>query len=223
MEIIVALDADFQKSKKIVCGLGSLIQWYKVGPMLFMENPSIIEKLKFLKKKVMLDFKFFDIPNTVYNSVKQVSEMGADKITIHLMGGKDMVLAAKQATDSEIIGVSVLTSMDDTDLTSIGINAPCDQQVDRLISLGVETGIDGIVCSAHETRSIKNKYNIQTINPGIRLTNNQDQKRVCTPVGASETGTDYIVMGRPIIDTVDPVKTVKRIYRDLGIVDEPVV
>jgi len=211
--IIVALDFDrFEVAVSLVDVLKDAV-FYKVGLQAFMKyGPKILELLKERKKKVFLDLKFKDIPNTVFWAVKSSMIYDPRFLSIHLSGGREMikkaVLASQDSTDMKILGVSVLTSFSDEDLSETGIKMKTDDAVVKLCSLGVEAGLDSFVCSPMEIKPLREKFRgqIRLVTPGIRphWAAKGDQKRVFTPRMAIEAGADYLVIGRPITASKDP-------------------
>ncbi|MDD5618282.1 MAG: orotidine-5'-phosphate decarboxylase [Candidatus Omnitrophica bacterium] len=213
-KIIVALDVDREsKAKKLVNLLSRHVKIFKVGSILFTQSgPSII---KYVQKKncgVFLDLKFFDISNTVANAVRQAVRLKVKMLTLHISGGDKMLESAVAAAKDEskrlnikkplLIGVTVLTSKDAK-----------PKEVLHLAKLGLSCGLDGVVCSANEAamlrRKIKQKFIIVT--PGIRQKDakRDDQKRTATAKEALRAGSNYLVVGRPIVKAEDPVKAVK--------------
>ena len=212
MEIIAALDFDdINKAKELVKKVGSNIFYYKVGLELFVSSgPSIIDWLKSENKKVFLDLKFHDIPNTASRAVSAAANYGADIINIHTQGGKQMMQKCVEELQNEcsrknlakplLIGVTVLTSLDDNHLIEYSINDfSAAGYVLKLAGFAKECGLDGVVSSAKETKIIKENLGSDfiTVTIGIRhagadITN---QKRVVTPKDALHLGSDYIVIG----------------------------
>jgi orotidine-5'-phosphate decarboxylase len=177
--------------------------------------------LKDMGKQIFLDLKLHDIPNTAAQALKSCMRHGADIVNIHTQGGTEMMRACRKAVDEYegvkplLIGVTILTSLDDNHLQAYGINESAKDYVIKLAGLAQDAGLDGVVSSAQEAALIKEecgKYFL-TITPGIRLPENNvgDQKRVVTPIDAAKGGSDYIVVGRPITESVDPRGTVQKI------------
>lgn len=225
-QLIVALDvADAKSAQKIVHRLGKEVLFYKVGMRLFtQEGPHFISWLKKKNKKVFLDLKFHDIPNTVAQAVESATKLGVDLLTVHAAGGAEMLqAAAKAARESskklkkkrpKIFAVTVLTSIDD--LSFMGIQKKISDQVLNLAKLSSEAGIDGVVCSPEEIRMIKKKFGkkLKVLSPGIRFGQNSkdDQKRIATPQKALADGADYLVMGRPVLLAENPKGLVQQIF-----------
>ena len=171
----------------------------KVGLQLFIsEGPKVLDFLSQRGFEIFLDLKLHDIPNTVRKSVEEISQYNVKLTTIHLQGGRDMIQAANQVKgDTKILGVSLLTSLDDSDTREL-YNNDFEKQFNNLINLATETKVDGIVCSSQELELISDPSLIKVV-PGIRnQESSDDQKRVMTSSEAYSNGADYIVVGRPI-------------------------
>jgi len=211
--IIVALDFDrFEVAKSLVETLKEAV-FYKVGLQAYLKyGPEILKLLKEKKKKVFLDLKFKDIPNTVFWAVKSSMMYDPRFVSIHLSGGSEMikkaVLASKDSLDMKILGVSVLTSFSDKDLAETGVKMTTEDAVIQLCSMGLESGLDSFVCSPLEIKPLREKFRgqVRLVTPGIRphWAAKGDQKRVFTPKMAMEAGADYLVIGRPITASKDP-------------------
>jgi orotidine-5'-phosphate decarboxylase len=223
-KIIVALDvATKEKALGLVEQLRDHISFFKIGLQLYTaEGPEIVRAVLSTSAKVWLDLKLHDIPNTVAKAVESASRLGVQMLTIHLSGGSEMIRAATAARANNIwiLGVTVLTSATEQTLREIGIAAKVDDQVLRLSKLGVEAGIDGIVASPHEIKSLRAKFGnkIKIVVPGIRPSSAEagDQKRTMTPRGAIDAGADYLVIGRPIIAHPRPREVTVEILQKLG-------
>jgi orotidine-5'-phosphate decarboxylase len=213
MELIVALDFPaVGEALSLVDAVGDACEWYKVGKQLFTScGPQVVRELKARGKKVFLDMKFHDIPNTVSGAVRAAAAIGADLCNVHASGGPAMLRAAAEAAhDSGIacIAVTVLTSLDAAELSAVGIACSPAEQVGRLAKLTRECGLEGVVCSALELPVIRELCgrDFLTVVPGIRPAGaaQDDQKRVMTPRMAAAAGADFIVVGRPITKASDP-------------------
>lgn len=220
-EIIVALDFNNSESaKQIVDRTGDAVTWYKVGLELFVaDGRSIIEYLKKKEKKIFLDLKFHDIPNTVLSAVLASLQYETDMVNMHTQGGYDMMASVTQKVTEHcvqknirkplLIGVTLLTSLDDGYLRAMNLGFNSSREyVLHLAELAKGSGLDGVVSSAIETPFIKQALgsSFLTVTPGIRPAEASldDQKRVVTPKDAKDMGTDYIVVGRPVTQAKDP-------------------
>jgi len=186
----------------------------KVGKELFTASgPAILEQLHKLDFDVFLDLKFHDIPNTCAGAVAAAAELGVWMVNVHASGGERMMTAAAEAIANKqhkplLIAVTVLTSMEQSDLAGIGLDTTPQQQVERLAKLSKQSGMDGVVSSAQEIELIKNicGQDFLTITPGIRPAGSAagDQRRIMTPQEAVNVGGDYLVIGRPITQADNP-------------------
>ena len=189
-------------------------------------GPQFVKKLVDLGFDVFLDLKFHDIPNTVAKAVTAAAELGVWMVNVHASGGLEMMQKAKQALASYgekaplLIAVTVLTSMDQAQLLRLGIEKTPQDQVVYLAKLSQEAGLDGVVCSAQEAKTLKAELgnNFKLITPGIRPVGADagDQKRIMTPQKAIDAGSDYLVIGRPITQSDDPVKTLAEINESIA-------
>lgn len=205
--VIVALDfPDGESALRFVDEAGGRLTWYKVGLQLYLsEGESIVRKLKERGKKVFLDLKLHDIPNTVKGAVRAISRLGVDMITVHATGGGEMIRAAREGAgdaDMIIVAVTILTSLSHEDLVSFGYSLDTVSIVKNLSEISLSAGADGIVCSPLEVGYLKNNLNgtFIAVTPGIRFSEDAagDQKRVSTPEEAIAAGADYLVMGRSL-------------------------
>jgi orotidine-5'-phosphate decarboxylase len=222
--IIVALDTDSPEAAlESVSALSSEVGLFKVGMELFPRGgPALVDRILARGADVFLDLKFHDIPNTVAGAVRSAAALGVRFATVHASGGKAMLAAAAEAaagTGTTILAVTVLTSLDDADLASIGFALPAAEAVERLAGLAVEAGIGGIVCSAREVAAVRALAGkeVLLVTPGVRLPEDSagDQKRVVTPFDAVRAGADYIVVGRPVTKAADPVAAARRFSADM--------
>ncbi len=222
-QLIVALDFDsLDEATRLVDAAGASVLWYKVGKQLFTRyGPDALRPLKKAGKKVFLDLKFHDIPNTVRQAVRSALDIGADMVNVHAGGGLAMMAAAAEARrpDSLVIAVTVLTSMDQQALSQVGVQSSLSDQVERLARLARQAGLDGVVASGHEITMIRAACGpdfVQVI-PGIRLASGSadDQKRIMTPGAAAEAGAQFIVVGRPVTRADDPAAAASEIVRQL--------
>ena len=197
----------------------------KVGKELFVSaGPQLVEKLAGQGFDVFLDLKFHDIPNTTAQACKAAAQLGVWMVNVHASGGRKMMETAAEGLANLtnrplLIGVTVLTSMGADDLAEIGLPVPA-VQVERLARLAKDSGLDGVVCSAQESSLLKAACGkeFKLITPGIRPASASldDQNRVMTPQAAMAAGSDYLVIGRPITQSADPVATLQAINASIG-------
>lgn len=214
-ELIVALDmGSTSKALDMARSLHPEVSFFKVGSELFVAcGPEIIDSLKEIGCRVFLDLKFHDIPNQVAGAVKAAAKAGADIITIHTLGGTEMMRAASEAgrevnPGMKIVGVTILTSMDQETLAHLGIAKTTDKAVLDQAGLALSAGLDGVVASGVEISELRKSYGggFLIVTPGIRSDRNGigDQKRTVTPGRAIAAGATHLVVGRPIIRADDP-------------------
>ena len=224
--VIVALDFHDERSVlEFISRLEPGSCRLKVGKELFTSaGPQLVEKLVSAGFDVFLDLKFHDIPNTVAQACKAAAQLGVWMINVHTLGGRRMMETTREALESLprrplLIGVTVLTSMNELDLAEIGLPAPA-VQVERLARLAKASGLDGVVCSAQESAMLKAACgkDFKLVTPGIRPASASldDQNRVMTPEAAMAAGSDYLVIGRPITQSADPVATLRAINASIG-------
>lgn len=197
----------------------------KVGKELFTSSgPAIVEALHKLNFDVFLDLKFHDIPNTCAKAVAAAAELGVWMVNVHASGGRRMMEAAREALANKsqaplLIGVTVLTSMEQADLADLGLDITPQQQVERLARLAQNSGLDGVVCSAQEVALIREScgQDFLTVTPGIRPAGADlaDQRRVMTPEQAKAAGVSYMVIGRPITQAQNPAQACEQILTTL--------
>jgi orotidine-5'-phosphate decarboxylase len=203
---------------------------YKIGMELFTaEGPPLLKAIASRGKRVFLDLKYHDIPNTVAGAVRSAVRHGVFMLTLHTSGGKEMMAKAAEAASAEakkagkpkplLLGVTVLTSLKDKELQEVGCTSSVGEQVLRLAGLAGAAGLDGIVCSPHEIEIIRREFGRKflIVTPGIRpvWAAAQDQKRVMTPAEALGLGADYLVIGRPVTAAPSPKQALGRIVDEL--------
>lgn len=224
--VIVALDYDnLDDVKAMAETLSPNDCRLKVGKELFTHcGPEVVKLLTGLGYEVFLDLKFHDIPNTVAGAVKAAAELGVWMVNVHASGGTRMMEAAREALASYqnrplLTAVTVLTSMEQSDLEGVGVDVAPVDQVLRLATLTQQAGLDGVVCSAQEAALLRAKMgpDFQLVTPGIRPADSDkgDQRRVATPVSAMAAGSSYLVIGRPITQSDDPLATLAAINCEL--------
>lgn len=228
-KVIVALDYDNAASAlDFVSRVDPSICNLKVGKELFtIAGPQLVGKLVELGFRVFLDLKFHDIPNTTAMAVKAAAGLGVWMTDVHASGGRVMMETVVNELEKLpagshrplVIGVTVLTSMDESQLRDLGIKVSPQEQVLNLAKLAKESGLDGVVSSAQEAKLIKEHLGSDFLNitPGIRPSNSDvgDQKRVMTPSAAIEAGANYLVIGRPITRAQDPCAVLKSINSEI--------
>ncbi len=220
-QIIVALDYDsLKEAKSILKLLDPEIYRLKIGKQLFTaEGPKIIENFNKQGFDIFLDLKLHDIPNTVYKALKNLLKHEVWMTNIHLLGGDEMIRAAREAKESMksealLIGVSVLTSLSEKNIKNMGFDIQISELVKNLSLSAKQNNIDGVVCSAKEVPEIKRNFgeDFITVTPGIRIEQkNDDQSRVATLEEATNIGSDYIVLGREITASDNISKMIKKV------------
>src|SRR5271166_5523381 len=225
--LIVALDVpSATQARQIVQSLGETITTYKIGKQLFTaEGPQLVRDLVASGRKVFLDLKFHDIPNTVGAAVRSASELGVTMLNVHASGGSKMMkaaveAAAQSATKPLVLAVTVLTSLSDADLQEIGVSGDALSQVLRLAALARNAGCGGVVASAREAKELRREMGegFAIVTPGVRPAGSTaaDQARVVTPQDAIAAGATHLVVGRPILDAPDPAKAAQEIVREIA-------
>lgn len=229
--LIISLDSSSKKEVINLCKkINNSVTTLKLGLELIYSNGlGIISTVKSFGYKVMLDAKLMDIPNTISNAVAAISKLGVDKITIHTLGGERMLKDAKSRLREEcykintaaptLFAVTILTSLDSCDLINLGFKADPLHSVLNLAKIAVESGVDGIICSPDEVKSIRESLgsNFYIATPGIRLPEDlkSDQKRFSTPSSAIKDGADYIIVGRSITLKENITDTVNNILYEI--------
>jgi orotidine-5'-phosphate decarboxylase len=225
--LIIALDvSSAAEARKTVEMLDAAVSTYKVGTQLFTaEGPGIVRELVDSGKKVFLDLKFHDIPNTVAGGVRSAATMGVAMLTVHAAGGSAMLRAAMEAAQQApkplmVLAVTVLTSLSDTDLQETGVAGRTREHALVLATLAQKCGCNGVVASPHEARIIREDLGagFVIVTPGIRPAGaaRGDQSRVNTPAEAIAAGADYLVVGRPITEAENPAQAAEKIIREIA-------
>ena len=231
-KIILAIDGLDLSQAKLLLEKCPNIKWVKVGLELFVrEGPRVIQILKALNKKIFLDLKFHDIPNTMSAACFQVSKLGIDMISVHASAGLKALKNSKKASlegatiakvkPPHVIGITVLTSFSLKDFqTDLDRNNSIEDNVLRLAKLSFDSGLDGCVCSPWEVKMLRSIYknNFELITPGIRLKieNKDDQNRIMTPHEAIDNGASKLVIGRSISKALDPNKALIEIFKSIN-------
>lgn len=231
---LVALDTpDLKHALSLAKSLANKVGGMKIGLEFFNANgPQGVKQIVDLGMPVFFDLKLSDIPNTVAAGIRSLLPLEAFIINIHILGGRQMMQAAVAAineaeglgyTRPMLIGVTIVTSMEDADMQELGINRTASEQVVHLAKLAQDCGLDGVVCSSHEIAAIKAACGAEfkTIVPGIRPkgTSADDQKRVMTPAEAIKQGADYLVIGRPITQADSPENMADDIWQSVRYAD----
>lgn len=225
--LIVALDVSTAvAARKIVAAVGDSVPAYKVGMQLYTaEGPPIVRELVASGHRVFLDLKYHDIPNTVGAAVREAALSGVSMLTVHASGGTRMLRAAVEAAqkvnpDLVVLAVTVLTSLDDADLGTLGLRGGVVDQVLRLAALALANGCQGVVASARECAALREEFghDFAIVTPGVRPagSGHDDQARVVTPAEAIAAGASHIVVGRPITEAADPGAEARAILGQLA-------
>lgn len=225
-KVLIALDFDHtSKALDFVSNLDPKRCRLKVGKELFaLGGPQFVKQLISLDFDVFLDLKYHDIPNTVAKACIAAAEMGVWMVNVHALGGRKMMMAAKEAINScdhqpKLIAVTILTSMETEDLVEVGLAGTPQDNVLRLAKLAKESGLDGVVCSAQEAAILRDQLGADfcLVTPGIRPTTAavNDQKRIMTPSSAMAAGSSYLVIGRPITQAPDPLAELASINQSI--------
>ena len=226
-ELILALDCeDKSKAIEIISSLKQDLKWVKIGLQMFTAyGKDFVKEIKSNGYNVFLDLKLHDIPNTVAKAIDSLSDLSIDLLTIHASGGAEMCEYAARARNEtnpnlRLLAVTVLTSINQAQLNQLNIKKSIQKQVVDLAKLSTQSGIDGVVSSPLELDILRSSLDSSKliVTPGIRPLDSEqnEQKRVMTPAEASEKGADFIVVGRPILNSPEPIKTVKQILQSIS-------
>lgn len=225
--IILALDYEHQsQALAMVKRLDPQLCRLKIGKGLFTRHgPVLVENLMRQGFEIFLDLKFHDIPNTVALACKAAADLGVWMMNVHCLGGRRMLEAASNSLLSLgrrplLLGVTVLTSMDETDLLQVGVATTVAQTVKKLAQMAQQSGMDGVVCSAQEAAILRQELGAKfvLVTPGIRLSTDHadDQRRVVTPKQALENGANYLVIGRPVLNAAEPIKVLEQVIYEIS-------
>ena len=226
-KLIIALDVNtLEKAEALVQELSPAAGVFKVGKELFTAaGPAVIEMIHQHKAKVFLDLKFHDIPNTVAGAVRSAASLGVFMLNVHTLGGREMLRQAVGACGEvksklRLLGVTILTSMDDAALREIGIPNPLQDEVLQLAALAKDCGLSGVVASGLEAPMIRKACGsgFLIVTPGVRpaWAAHGDQKRVLTPREALDGGADFIVVGRPVTAAEKPLEAAEKILKEIS-------
>lgn len=226
--LIVALDvSSAAATQKMVAAVGDSVSIYKVGMQLYTaEGPKIVRDLVSSGRKVFLDLKFHDIPNTVASAVREAASLGVHMLTVHGSGGSKILSAAAEAAKGTVgsaplvLAVTVLTSMDQNDLHAVGVTGTVADQVVRLARTAIQSGCGGVVASVQEAALLRREVGSEfaIVTPGIRPAGSAigDQARVATPAEAMAAGATHIVVGRPITAAQDPRRAAQEVIAEMN-------
>ncbi len=226
-KLIVALDVSTAAAaQKIVAAVGESALTYKVGMQLYTaEGPQVVRDLVASGRRVFLDLKYHDIPNTVASAVREAARLGVSMLTVHASGSSKMLRSAVDAARSVnpsllVLAVTVLTSLDQSDLEQVGVQGSVQDEVLRLTKLALAAGCQGIVTSARESSRLRSELgnDFAIVTPGVRPlgSDHADQARVVTPAEAVAAGASHIVVGRPITEAADPAAEARSILQQIS-------
>ena len=226
-DLILALDCETaEEADPILRQLSGRLRWVKIGLQMFTAyGPDYVRRVADQGFSIFLDLKLHDIPNTVAKAEQSLAPLPIGMLTLHTAGGGEMMEWAVKAQrqykpELLLLGVTVLTSMDDAALNAIGVPGSAAAQVERLARLAAAAGMSGLVCSPHEVAPLRAVLpaNVQLVTPGVRPADSaaDEQKRVMTPADAARAGSNFIVVGRPILRAANPADAATRILRELG-------
>ncbi len=226
-KLILALDLpDRESALKILDGLRGKLEWVKIGLQMYLKyGANFVREVSGMGFKIFLDLKLFDIPNTVASAVESVSALPVSMLTIHASGGREMMRravesAAERNPELLMLGVTVITSFDADSLAETGVELEPEWQVEKLAKLAVDSGLKGLVCSPLEIESLRSILPEDTVlvTPGIRPSGSSadEQKRIMTPADAARAGSDFIVVGRPILKAENPAFAVSKILEEIA-------
>ena len=225
-EVILALDVESRaKAEKILVATGAKLKWVKIGLQTYLrDGPNFLYEIASSGKNIFLDLKLHDIPNTMVKAIESLSDLPIKMLTLHSTAGPEALekcsITAKQyLPNTKLLAVTVLTSMNQNNLSSIGVENKIPDQVDKLAQMAIDSNIDGIVCSPLELIRLNPILPDSTtfVTPGIRPAGSAtgDQKRVMTPYQASQAGANFLVIGRPIIAANNPETALAEIQAEI--------
>lgn len=225
-KLILALDLpEREPALEILRGLRGKLGWVKIGLQMYLKyGAGLVREAAAMGFKVFLDLKLFDIPNTVASAVESVAQLPVSMLTVHAGGGREMMEAAVGAAERAnpglmILGVTVLTSFDADSLAETGVELEPEWQVELLAKLAVSSGVRGLVCSPLEIARLRGVLpeDIALVTPGIRPAgaSSDEQKRIMTPAEAARAGSNFIVVGRPILKAGNPASAAEKIIGEI--------
>ena len=225
-KLMLALDLpDRESALEMLNKLRGSLEWVKIGLQMYLKyGASFVNEVADMGFKIFLDLKLHDIPNTVASAVKSLQGLPISMLTIHTCGGREMMLRALEAADAtnknlRLLGVTVLTSFNEEGLAETGVTLPPAQQVELLAKLATDSGMKGLVCSPLEIETLRKiiPEDVILVTPGIRPAGSDanEQKRVMTPEMAAKAGSNFIVVGRPILKAENPAQAAKAIIAEL--------
>ena len=225
-KLMLALDLpDRESALDMLTKLRGNLEWVKIGLQMYLAYGSdFVREVADMGFKIFLDLKLYDIPNTVASAIKSLKGLPISMLTIHTSGGREMMKfaldAAKETNpDLLLLGVTVLTSFNEDGLAETGVSLPPAKQVEHLARLAVDCGMKGLVCSPLEIEALRKilPEDVKLVTPGIRPAGSDanEQKRIMTPALASEIGSSYIVVGRPILKAENPAQAARAIIDEL--------
>lgn len=225
-QLILALDLEAREEALAKLNkLGNSIKWVKIGLQMFTAHgPEFVREIAGRGYKVFLDLKLHDIPNTVSKTVESIAKLPVELLTLHASGGSEMLKWANQtradhAPELNLLAVTVLTSMNNTQLHSLNIPKTTEEQVLHLANMSLKSGIQGLVCSSLELTTLRDHFGPEPIivTPGIRPAGSakNEQKRIMTPSAAAAAGSNFIVVGRPILNSDDPAAIARAICEEI--------
>ncbi|MBU63548.1 MAG: orotidine-5'-phosphate decarboxylase [Opitutae bacterium] len=226
-EVILALDVESRtQAEKIVQAAGENLKWIKIGLQTYLrDGPAFVSDLASEGKKIFLDLKLHDIPNTMAKAIESLAHLPVSMLTIHASAGTEALARCSETIiealpEATLLAVTVLTSMDAENLNRMGVMNTPEDQVTKLAKLATEAGVGGIVCSPKELSSLYDALpsGVSFVTPGIRPagTDLGDQKRVMTPAEAAQAGANYLVIGRPILGAENPDKVIAQIQEEVS-------
>ena len=225
-KLMLALDLpDRESALEMLNKLRGSLEWVKIGLQMYLKyGASFVNEVADMGFKIFLDLKLHEIPNTVASAVKSLQGLPISMLTIHTCGGREMMLRALEAADAtnknlRLLGVTVLTSFNEEGLAETGVTLPPEQQVELLAKLATDSGMKGLVCSPLEIETLRKiiPEDVILVTPGIRPAGSDanEQKRVMTPEMAAKAGSNFIVVGRPILKAENPAQAAKAIIAEL--------